>query len=468
MNDFQIKDGTLLDYTGKSSTVIVPHGVKKISACTFSGNDLIKEVVLPEGLMEIGISAFEDCTALTHITLPQSLSKIEWDAFLRCDKLASIELPEGLSYIGENAFAACGSLPLTRFGDCLYLGNTKNPYLALVRAAKTDITALTVHENTKFILDHALAEQAQLKTLSLPYGLTDIGNGAFESCAALTEVIIPGTVQRIGRNTFEWCENITEISLPEGILHVEESAFSLSSLRRITLPDSLQTVGWSAFPRSDRVAYHAYGGGLYFGNPQNPYAVLAFTESKELSELHLHPDTKIILDTAARDLKHLKTLTIPCGVRYIGQDAFRQCTALTEVTIPESVHTVADGAFCSCKSLRHLSLPTGQLCIGEQAFGDCTALTDITLPSCTIDDYAFNACTALEAVHFQGDLDRLGDYAFSDCTALSAIALPTGLAYIGEAAFSGCESLEKVTLSRHTRCDEAFDDPDGITFYYVD
>ena len=51
-------------------------------------------------------------------------------------------------------------------------------------------------------------------------------------------------------------------------------------------------------------------------------------------------------------------ITIPKGVKKIGNRAFHFCTSLTSITIPDSVTKIGEGAFCACHSLISITLPT--------------------------------------------------------------------------------------------------------------
>lgn len=53
----------------------------------------------------------------------------------------------------------------------------------------------------------------------------------------------------------------------------------------------------------------------------------------------------------------LANVTIPGSVTTIGDFAFDRCTSLTSVTIPTSVTAIGDGAFSECTGLTSVSIP---------------------------------------------------------------------------------------------------------------
>ena len=108
-----------------------------------------------------------------------------------------------------------------------------------------------------------------------------------------------GKVTSIGNEAFYYCDSLTSITIPDSVTTIGESAFSGSSLTSVNIPDSVTTIGNSAF----------YG------------------------------------------CTSLTSVTIPDSVTTIGNCAFYECTSLTSITIPDSVTTIGDYAFFGCTSL---------------------------------------------------------------------------------------------------------------------
>jgi hypothetical protein len=68
-------------------------------------------------------------------------------------------------------------------------------------------------------------------------------------------------------------------------------------------------------------------------------------------------------------------VTIPAGVKEIGESAFEDCTGLTSVIIPEGVTEIEWNAFEGCKSLTSVTIPASVTKIGPYAFQKCAGLT---------------------------------------------------------------------------------------------
>ncbi|MBQ6936490.1 MAG: leucine-rich repeat domain-containing protein [Clostridia bacterium] len=97
---------------------------------------------------------------------------------------------------------------------------------------------------------------------------------------------------------------------------------------------------------------------------------------------------------------NLTTITIPDSVTSIGNFAFIECTNLTTITIPDSVTSIGDFAFSECTNLTTITIPDSVTSIGDGAFSWCENLTSITIPDSvtSIGDLAFDGCENL-AIH---------------------------------------------------------------------
>lgn len=93
---------------------------------------------------------------------------------------------------------------------------------------------------------HAFREQ--IYYLSLPEGLTTIGDMAFYDCVNLTAATMPSTVTEIGRLAFCQCRNLAILCLNSGLLRIGRSAFEqCEALQDLRLPDTVTTLGYHAF-----------------------------------------------------------------------------------------------------------------------------------------------------------------------------------------------------------------------------
>ena len=63
-------------------------------------------------------------------------------------------------------------------------------------------------------------ERSGVTRITIPYGVTSIGFGAFWDCESLTSITIPDSVTSIGEYAFEGCENLEYITIPDSVTSI--------------------------------------------------------------------------------------------------------------------------------------------------------------------------------------------------------------------------------------------------------
>lgn len=173
----------------------------------------------------------------------------------------------------------------------------------------------------------------------------------------------------------------------------------------------------------------------------------------------------------------IKRVSLPSSLRWMGVQAFADCTNLIEVTFDtnSNLNSINDYTFQNCTSLAQISIPASVTWIGNHAFYNCTSLSVVSFPTNSqlgvINDYAFQNCSSLSIVQipasvvligdrvFQycpnlssltfnpnGELSLLGPWGFQSCVSLTSIAIPSGVKTIPEGLFAGCTNLTNVTF----------------------
>ena len=136
--------------------------------------------------------------------------------------------------------------------------------------------------------------------------------------------------------------------------------------------------------------------------------------------------------------KNTTKITIPptvtvdgkvCKVTSIKESACKDCKKLKTVTIGKNVTTIGTKAFYNCKKLKTVTIGTKVKTIGEKAFYKCSALPKVTLPASvtTIKKEAFAKCTKLGSVTIKGKkLKTVGTKAFKDTKKKIKVTVPKG------------------------------------------
>lgn len=115
----------------------------------------------------------------------------------------------------------------------------------------------------------------------------------------------------------------------------------------------------------------------------------------------IFPDSlESIGDSAFENNDDLVNVQFNIGLKSIGRDTFRGCDALQKVLIPHSVNTIGEYAFGYCYGLTEVEFQEGFTTTGSRMFENCKALVSIVFPSSIvkITSYSFYGCNALANV----------------------------------------------------------------------
>ena len=387
------------------TNVVVGSGVAYIGEWAFGGCIGLTGMMIPDSVEHIGDEAFAYCTSLTNAMAGSGVTYLGDGAFAGCTALAGVlfkgEYPA--DYAGDYIFDGAGYATVYvtgahagSWGANMDAGALAADGVAVWRGRVVRLqgdagtgnvwiydgnAGLLLHSGAAWAL-YADEEDGMGLTVTfvdgqpgapsaLPlddavvggYRITAIENGAFESCAALADVVIPDSVEYIGNYAFCECAALTNAVIGSGVTAIEdETFFGCAALAGVVIPDSVEYIGNYAF------AYCAA----------------------------------------------LKSVTIGSGVTDICEGAFYGCAALAGVVIPDSVEYIGYEAFAGCAGLASAVIGRGVTLIAEMAFSGCAGLTGVEIPASVeyLGDGAFSGCAGLTNVLFRGAYPA--DYAGDD------------------------------------------------------
>lgn len=234
--------------------------------------------------------------------------------------------------------------------------------------------------SVKSIGAYAFAKTA-CTDFSLPDRVTEIGEGAFESCHNFRTLNLPRDLKKIGNRAFYDCLLSGELNIAYNVMEIGDYAFSgCTSLTKLSLTSSLQRIGANAFNGCKNLKCE-----LAIPSTVTEIGDGAFKECSNLyGTLTLPANLKKIGSKTFENCKFFTgTLVIPNSVTEIGQDAFSDCSRFTGLSLPNNLRKIEFGAFARCTNLTGpLSIPETVKEIGSYAFYNCTGFTgDFILPS---------------------------------------------------------------------------------------
>ena len=95
------------------------------------------------------------------------------------------------------------------------------------------------------------ADVNSFETFTLPseidgYTVSRIAEDAFRRNSTIKEITLPSTIKSIGKSAFQ-NTRFNKINLNEGLIAIEDFAFENSRVSEISFPQSLQTLGVKSF-----------------------------------------------------------------------------------------------------------------------------------------------------------------------------------------------------------------------------
>lgn len=170
-DDFVIKNSVLTAYEGNGGAVTIPDGVTAIGEQAFVYMGHITSISIPSSVTSIGDMAFFKCSAMTSINIPSSVTSMGRMVFFGCDSLTS------LSYPGHEVDVSNDTIIIDNF-LCYYHGSAVN---------------YTVSDGVTGLGYSAFSSASNLKTVTIPLSVTEIEEGTFDYCYALTDIYYDGT-----------------------------------------------------------------------------------------------------------------------------------------------------------------------------------------------------------------------------------------------------------------------------------
>ena len=528
----KINDMLFLDNTNLES-VALPESLTTLGIRAFGGCQSLKTIKIPSGVTTIPDRCFYRCSSLESVTIPEGVTTLGLYAFSNC-RFKTLTLPSTITKIDDGVFShnnnlrtiTCNAVTPPILGDNVFYysatSSVKVPLQSIAAYRQADgwknISEYYVYEVisdgvTYRIDDKAAYVRAVDKTVSeiclaenvafegAQYPLYKIADKAFAGNGSITLVTVPATVETIGSNAFD---GVTYPIIKIKATTPPVLASKLPMLSAIVPPASVKAYKAANYWKDMTIIGEGKNDievttsatvdlteAIMTQAKITPASVTSIkvhgplTNDDIINALNTNMRSCYAIDLSDAEIEALPDgafdgkiglleISLPAGLKAIGNNAFRGCFALrNEVTIPAGVQTIGSYAFSGCRNAKfNPALPETLTAIGDYAFQNCANLYAVTLPASlqTIGEYAFYAssiqeivlpeglfslgdgafwfCKALETADFVNSMDIISipSNAFNGCSGLRKVYLPFFVEEIGDYAFSGCKSLKSLNF----------------------
>ena len=459
--------------------VFLPSSLEKIGDNCFSRSPITYVYMEGLELPEISDTAFDKCEYLRDIDLNEKCTKQQMldvqalvDAQgLECRvwrnqnteveyaRFSVEELPDDPSKLYLTGYEK--EAAKVRSYDTYTIGEEDKGVVGIADGAlKGDqtITYFAVPHNDEFVYvgKEAFADSI-VEHVDLFDSVTSIGAEAFRNCAQLKEITIPASVTEIGSRAFAGT-SLSEFVIPANIPVNGEAleGIELSNIRLSADATDEQVAEWSAalnYPWYDRIC-RVGEESMLVKMPYEPLPEDNFEFDEESRTITAYVGTAV-------DVIIPRTIGgVP--VENISYNAFENTRDYVHsdmetnqkegdwvpmrcVILPETLKSIEDSAFTNCHDLETVICYAPLETTNKGLFSECQGLKKVVFVNGVLhmDNYLFNFCKNLETVWCKNQVDRIGIQTFG-VTPMERLCV--NAKNIDVSAFAGMESLKEIHI----------------------
>ena len=507
-----------------STTYQMPRSVREIEEYAFWGANNLAKLSITYGVDKIPEYAFSNCKGLQHVTLPRTVQSIFAYAFEDCDSLSYINIPDSVGYIDDRAFSN------TKGAKIRFIDKNGNVVKTFNSEDVDQYGSGTGGAPTVSQPDYLTGGTSDLNNASDTYinnqdntdqgnatnstdGSNNSSNSSVNSNGSTTyyedgttssnESFDPTNVTPLDEGdvpdtTGTSNPNGTNVSAGNGVVDA-----NLTSAPSNILTDNGYNDGYykasdsGTQPWDTKIEYHDYednmteydlGGGIVLGgttvlrmSSKVPVRGFDFDNAEyedEYGSLAGKPkrqsDSDILGDVYAAYTGEGDSVSVPAGVKKIGNRAFYRNPNISSVSMPNSVKSIGEFAFAR-SSVSNVKLPEGLQSIDYAAFYKCPNLNDVNIPS-TVSSVALGAFDGTpflsgwkmsgagdwlvvgdgvllsykgsdKKVMIPDNVKHIAAGAFSKNGNIESVIIPSNVEDIGEEAFGNCSNLKELVMA---------------------
>ena len=508
--DFLDDDPGFLAYKDSITSIKVNSGVTRLGACVFSDLTKVESITISDTVEKIGERAFMNMGGLESITVDSSnpyfssedgvlfnkaktvlcfypasksnntynvintVKEIEPYAFVNAEKVVVINLPGGLTKIGNRAFSSAKNIQMVNFNGTKAQWNSisvgvGNDYLTGANIYCTDYAFGKCGADVNYSFDLAAGELT-LDGTGETYNYTTGYPGYYYGRDSIKSIYVKSGITKLNNYIF----------------------FDSNNVERVTIPDSVTSIGKGAFSEFFSLTAVYYNGTMKqwnditidptFNDEFVAAAVICSDGIIGTFSGKCGDNITFSLDSSTGVLTLSGT-----GAMYdyaLGDSPFYENSHIKSIVIEDGITTIGDTVFVDLPNLESVEIPASVTKIGALQFNDCPKLTAINyagtkaqweaiektgldemadLPIISSDGvtgYAEGWCgdyvtytldyeTGLITLSGTGETfgyTHVGDSIFYDNKYIKKVVIEEGVTTVGNLLFQWCTNIESVEL----------------------
>lgn len=345
------------------------------------------------------------------------------------DSLTTFVLPDSLDVVGIYGFAG---VKLKGLNTLIELKNISVLGLAAFELAEVDEIQVNM-QATKTLLriEQQAFVESTAKIISIGYGPTLIGEGAFNSCANLIELNLPTSVVTIEDGAFNGCSSLVELNLRDA--RQIGSISGCSSLEKIILGASLYSPyavsnisgkngsTWFYEGGSDTAVSYFDLAGTYLAEKPDLSTVWTYEQINGKwyitgytgNSVNLTVPSSLVINGTETQIAGIKsintnegvdieTLVISEGIAEILENALSGKTKLSSITLPQTLTSIGANAF-SGTIISLLTLSSENLTLNAGALDGMSELTIINVQNAINTEYTLPTNATWTYISYDSD-----------------------------------------------------------------
>ena len=316
----------------------------------------IKKIVVKNGITKISAGLFRGSGNATDVTIPKSVTSIGENAFRDCDKIQTIAYNGTVSNWNEiDIHSSNLGWMFSNTSEINYTGSSGGVIISgrcgdLARWTLSSAGVLTISgkgETWNYWSFYDLPwrnRNADIKKIVVKDDITRINAGLFRGSGNATSVTIPTGVTYIGENAFRDCGKIQTISYSGNVSGWNEIDIHSSNLDWMF--SNISEIAYAGSPGSAIISGRcgdlarwtlSSAGVLTISGKGETWNYWSFYDlpwrnrNADIKKIVVKDDITRINAGLFRGSGNATSVTIPTGVTYIGENAFRDCGKLEKI-----------------------------------------------------------------------------------------------------------------------------------------